>query len=268
MSRSGGLRANPHLGPSNWACSVGPPGDRRLQLAGPKRLTTGCNTTGVEHLSVEVPTIRGLCREDLSFAARLHKDALPHGFFPQLGNTYLRFYYRCFVASPYGVALIAEIGGVPAGVLVGVTDGAAHQRYAIRRGGPLLALLGGFAMLKRPRLVLQFLGGRVPRYLSAVVQACLPSRSDHRSQAQDGVGPIGALAHLAVLDKHRGRGVGSLLVDSFVDQSRRAGTRRLELLTLEGEGGAADFYQRLGWRPVALLEDYGTRFVRLCLDLA
>lgn len=199
----------------------------------------------MERERLEVPTIRRLCWEDLAFAAHLHLAALPHGFFPQLGSSYLRFYYRCFVGSPYGVALIAELGGVPAGVLVGVTDGAAHQRYAIRRGGPLLALLAGFAMLRQPRLVFHFLGGRVPRYLKAVAQACLPLSRDTPSQGEQAAGPIGAVAHLAVLEGHRGRGVGTRLVDSFVDESRRAGTRRLELLTLAGQGGAAAFYQGL-----------------------
>jgi GNAT superfamily N-acetyltransferase len=61
---------------------------------------------------------------------------------------------------------------------------------------------------------------------------------------------------LEVVEKHRGKGIGSWLVSHGVEWLRLAGCDRIVLpvAVTDEERGAGRFYERLGWRPVARLE--------------
>lgn len=216
-----------------------------LLAAGLGRLVGGTRPPAPAAIVVAAPgggRIRPLHRDDLRFCARLHLEALPHGFFAHLGPRFLRAYYATFIESPHAVALVAAVRGHPAGVIVGIIDPPLHKSWVLRHRGPWLALLGATALGARPSLAARFLRTRLSRY----------ARSWRRHRHGEtppaaGNGAPAVLSHIAVLPGARGSGSGARLVRSFEAAASRAGARRAVLTTVTGQDGAGAFYARLGW---------------------
>lgn len=79
---------------------------------------------------------------------------------------------------------------------------------------------------------------------------------------------------LAVAAEAQGRGIGSALLDAFVEGGRAAGLGRLHLEVRDGNR-AADFYRRNGFAPVGRRKEYyrgpgGQRYdaVTMAMELA
>ena len=60
---------------------------------------------------------------------------------------------------------------------------------------------------------------------------------------------VGEIESLAVLPEHRGRGLGSRLMDGLEQELRRQGVTDLVLGLLPGNAPAARLYERRGYRP-------------------
>jgi GNAT superfamily N-acetyltransferase len=194
-------------------------------------------------------TVRSLAAGDLPVAARLHAALLPHGFFPRLGQRYLRAYYRTFLSSPHGIGLVACMGGQPVGVLVGTADNAAHYRWVIQHHGLPLAWLGVAAMLGRPAVAAWFVRTRLRRYARRLLRLPLrpvPTRRD-ASTGELAAGGTAVLTHVMVTREAQGQGVGTALVERFAVAAKAAGASRAMLVTFAGQAGAGTFYKRLGW---------------------
>lgn len=56
------------------------------------------------------------------------------------------------------------------------------------------------------------------------------------------------LWRLAVAEGRQGRGYGRFAVEGFLTEARARGVERVTVLWVEGEGGPADFYRKLGFR--------------------
>lgn len=193
-------------------------------------------------------TARPVTAADIPFAVALHLAALPSGFLVSLGPGALTAYYRGFVGSPHAIALVGELDGTPAGIAIGVTNGRAHQRHAVRRHGWQLASAVTLALLHHPRMAVVFAWSRAGRYARGILRSLLPDTVGSSGTLSAPDDALGALVHLAVSEHARGQGVGSALVNQFVEGARRAGVRRLELVTKDGHVDAQRFYQRLGWQ--------------------
>ena len=63
---------------------------------------------------------------------------------------------------------------------------------------------------------------------------------------------------LVVAAEARGQGLGAALLTATEDDMRRRGARRVRVETssLEGQGGAARFYARVGYERVGKIEDF------------
>lgn len=108
-----------------------------------------------------------------------------------------------------------------------------------------LHALVGFAT--QPRVLLWFLRTRAARYLRAIVGTIGGTEAPGGDGDDDGpLMAVGVLAHLAVLPAARDLGLGSRLTREFVAATGARGSTDLRLVTLV-DGGAADFYHRLGW---------------------
>jgi ribosomal protein S18 acetylase RimI-like enzyme len=211
------------------------------------------------------PRVRPASEQDLAHTARLHEQGLPEGFFARIGWRFLRAYHAAFSRSPEATVLVVEgDDGRPQGVLVGTLDNAAHYRWAMRRQGVRLAVVGLRGLLARPRLAAEFVRTRVGRYGRAVGRQLRPSRRGPSSGSaggqestahdapdadhQEAPPPqVAVLTHVTVAEEARGAGVGRGLVQAFVERARRAGAREVRLIT-EAGGPAARFYQSLGWK--------------------
>lgn len=246
--------------------------------------SAGGPTTTTE--SPEPVAVRRLTRAETEFAAQRHAEALPHGLFPSLGHAFLTRYYASFVDSPYAVALVASFEGRPVGVLAGTVANEAHYRWVLRHRAAALAGSAVAALAVRPRTAIYFLRTRTGHYARAVgrlVMGNLPrvvtdrlprgvanrllgkdASADEQqgSSDRDGPdanarpGPPGVLNHVLVADEARGRGVGSILLDTFVAVASQEGTGELVLVTGAGEDGAGGFYAHRGWSHRADRHDW------------
>lgn len=210
--------------------------------------------------------VRAMAPADLRFVAHLHRSWLAHGLFPALGPRFLRAYLSTYAASPFGLAYMALLDGVPVGYLVGTVDERAHLRHVLRRCGIHLALLGLAALLVRPRLAWHFARTRARRYITAGTRLVRSGTSPATSPGSAGV--VAVLSHVAVSEAARGTGIGGELVRRFVDDARSSGATAARLLTKADDGGASGFYERLGWCAHGVITDRdGITWARFRLDL-
>lgn len=203
--------------------------------------------------------MRALTRQDVDFAARLHAETLPHGFFARLGVPFLRTYYRSFAASPHAVALVAQQRDRPVGVLVGTVRNGEHYRWVLRSFGSSLAWTGAAALVIRPHELAVFLRTRLTRYAKTVLRA----RQQGRVAADTPLDQrrLCVLTHVAVDPAARGLGVGAALVEAFLTAARASDRTEAHLVTLV-DSGASGFYARLGWQAGVERPDYDGRMVR------
>lgn len=198
----------------------------------------------------------------------LHRRRLPHGFFVRLGPRYLRAYYRTFIGNDSAVALVAEKDGGVDGFIVGAVDAEEHRYFVLRQHGWRLAATGLLALATRPTVAMEFGRTRVGRYARAIMRQIrwAPSAPPGENPQSPRTGTA-VLTHVAVDTASARRGTGTLLVSAFTDEARRRGAKRIELVTLAGTDGAADFYRRLGWRESGVSKAVGEPFHRFVLDL-
>lgn len=187
--------------------------------------------------------IRPLERRDVEFCVALHREALGHGFFVELGDRFMRAYYGALLDSPHAVALKVEVGGQAVGLLVGALRARVHRSWMIRHRGALLVVLGSAGLIGHPRAAFRFARTRLRRYARTWRRQRL---DEPEEQLAIGADPA-VLTHVAVVPGARRSGAGRRLVEAFTDQALHAGAHRALLTTLADEG-AGSFYERLGWR--------------------
>ncbi|WP_328971443.1 GNAT family N-acetyltransferase [Streptomyces sp. NBC_00239] len=182
--------------------------------------------------------------EELPFVVAEHRKHFPDGFFARLGPAFLTAYSRTYISSPHAGAYIAESDGEPVGFLVGVIEPVAHRRHVLQVHRRKLLLRAAGALALRPPLALHFLRTRLPRYCRGLLRG--------RPAPQVARGPRGTtavLAHVAVVEHARSRGIGEVLISRFVEDANNAGCARVSLVTVLGDGGAGMYYERRGWVP-------------------
>lgn len=202
------------------------------------------DTAPAPSLAADLLVVRSCSSEDLPFAAALHAQALPHGFFTRLGERFLTAYYESFLASPHALAFVAATTARPVGVLVGTVRGRTHLRWVLRHRGWRLGWLGALALLTRPRQLAFFVRTRLLRYARGVLRN---RRRRVGHAAEPPARHTATLSHVAVAHEARGAGAGAALVAAFASAARRAGCDEAALVTLADGRGAGPFYERLGW---------------------
>jgi GNAT superfamily N-acetyltransferase len=205
--------------------------------------------------STAVVVVRPMRPRDREFTAALQQQALPHGFFARLGTPFLRAYHETFMASPHGIALVAETHDGPAGFVVGTFG--PHSAWVLRNRWMTLVWRGALALLARPAELVFFLRTRTLSYARRLLRRSRSGPPVRRRRTK----PPAVLTHVAVAPAARGNGVGEELVDAFLDAAEAAGAEQVCLVTLAGRDGAGRFYQRLGWDLDGVREDRDGRAI-------
>lgn len=209
--------------------------------------------------------VQPLERCDVEFCVALHREALGHGFFVELGDRFMRVYYGALLESPHAVAIKAEVDGQAVGFLVGAIRARAHRRWMLRHRGALFAVLGVVGLIGHPRAALRFARTRLGRY----ARTWRHHRVEQPEQKSAVTADPAVLTHVAVVPGARRSGAGRRLVEAFTDEARCAGADRALLTTLADEAGAGRFYERLGWRRSAThMSADGRHVEEWVLDLA
>jgi ribosomal protein S18 acetylase RimI-like enzyme len=73
-------------------------------------------------------------------------------------------------------------------------------------------------------------------------------------------GRRGMVYHLAVSPRHRGQGIGNLLMDEIERRLREKGCRKAYLLVKKGNS-AAKFYEKRGWSDMPFVHLYGKNLI-------
>ena len=219
----------------------------------------------------EAVVLRRMGLQDLAFVVDAHRAHFGDGFFARLGPRFLARYYRTFLDGPTAVAVIAEYEGRACGYLTGVLRTRQHRTLLLRYHGPGLAAIGCAAMLRHPRAGLTFVATRLPRYARGLRRSLTPSPPTTGALEQPdsaGVGDTAVLSHVVVSEPRRLRGVGTLLVNYFLDEAAHAGCATAALVTLADPTGAAAFYEARGWtKQDSVTTPDGKRLWRYTLNL-
>lgn len=181
-----------------------------------------------------------LTRPDrLDHIVAVHREAFPGFFMTQLGRRFLREYYRCVVESTRGILLTEYRGDECIGFVAGFIDPPAFYKE-LRRRRAQLGLAAFVGIVTRPwRLRTLF-----ANYDRAGQSARQPS--DARTAE---------LSSLAVMPAAKGQGVGSRLVNAFIEAAGALGADRVTLTTdTRGNDAVNTFYQRLGFTHARTFE--------------
>lgn len=189
---------------------------------------------------------------DVPSVVALHLAHLPHGLFPRLGRGFMARWHRTFLGAPHGVSLVVvDHDDRVLGFLAGATAQRTHVRSVLAEHRRPLALAGIRALAARPGVAVHFLRTRARPYLRRLVGAqrvqAAPASGAATAGASTDPGDVAVVTALVVDPAARGRGVGARLVERFVDLSAAGPASRAELITLDGDEGAREFYEGLGW---------------------
>lgn len=181
--------------------------------------------------------------EDLGEVVRIHSAAFPGFFLTRMGQRFLAGYYKTVLEFPNSVAIVAESKGSRRllGFAVGFTDTRAfYDFFAGRRRRLIPATF--LALLRSPSLIVQILRNR--KRVSAQAEA---------------ISDAAELSSIAVDDA--GRGIGSLLLKSFLSAVASKGIQRVVLITdAENNAKTRGFYERHGF-VIAAHERRGGRLL-------
>jgi len=176
------------------------------------------------------PRLGALAKADVREAARLHKAAFPTFFLSELGEPFLREFYRGFL-EPGAVTLVARSSdNVIIGVVVGHVEPSGFFRRLLVRRWYAFAWAGLGLAVRRPSVI--------PRLFRAI---------SYRGDA-----PLGAdgalLSSICVAPQAQGTGLGRVLISGWTRGVVAAGVRSAYLTTdAQDNHDVNAFYESSGW---------------------
>jgi ribosomal protein S18 acetylase RimI-like enzyme len=178
-------------------------------------------------------TVRTGTGADAAAAARLHAGQISEGFLASLGPGFLTRLYRRVARSPGSFLIVADEDGDQIGFLAGTLDvGKLYKRFLVRDGA--VAAIAS-----------------APRLLRAWRRALETLRHGGHQTARGGSAELLAIA---VDPRWRSRGVGALLVESFLGEVRLGGARAAHVVVGASNGPAIALYQRSGFEAAETFE--------------
>jgi len=177
---------------------------------------------------------------------RCHQAAFPDQFLTRLGSEFLAAHYRFYLESPRGITLVATgAGGQVLGFVSG-GDPALRGRF-IRTRVPWFA-----GMLLYRGLRDSFVRRRLLVHLRHGLRA-LAGRLGGTSASPDETGEsegVSVLLSIAVDPSAAGRGIGRMLMEAFLRESRRLGYPAMVLSAHPDNEAAIRLYLACGWEVV------------------
>jgi len=162
--------------------------------------------------------------EDAAAAAALHAGQISEGFLSILGPSFLRRLYRRIVRTPDSFLLIVQDGSETVGFLAGSADVSGLYRSFVLRDGVAAAFTSV---------------GRLLRSWRRVMETLRHGASDVADGAE--------LLAVAVDPAVRGRGVGILLVNGFLQEIGRRRQDAAHVVVAADNDAAIALYGRAGF---------------------
>lgn len=173
---------------------------------------------------------------DIPRLAAIHREAFSGFFLAQLGEGFLREFYRGFLADPSAIAVVARRagsgGGQPIGIAVGTVEPAGFYGRLLRRRWHGFARAAAGTAVRRP--------ATIPRLLRAVA---------YRGDAPERLPDAALFASMCVDPAAGGGGIGARLSQAWSLRAQALGARRAYLTTDRDDNEAVNrHHQRHGWR--------------------
>ena len=172
--------------------------------------------------------------EDADRASELHAEQIADGFLSLLGPPFLRRLYRRIVLSPGSFLFVADDGNRTVGFIAGSTEVTGLYKSFLWHDGIPAAIAAGWHLLRGWRRVLETLR--------------------HGSSGGSGVGRGAELLAVAVDPTETGRGVGRLLVSSFLGEVTSTGGDAAHVVVGADNVVAVALYERAGFHQVEHFE--------------
>ncbi|MGD0221084.1 MAG: GNAT family N-acetyltransferase [Terriglobia bacterium] len=174
---------------------------------------------------------RPMTLDDLDRVVVLHLSTFPGFFLSFMGSRFLREFYRATLEDPGSLALVAQDDRQDLlGFVVGHIEPQGSYRRLLFRRGWAFGMVSVLPVIRRPKIL--------PRLLRAVW---------YRGNPPEEIGGA-LLASLAVTPHKQGRGLGKLLVSSFVSECQSRGAAYVYLTTDRDDNPSVNsFYRKLGW---------------------
>lgn len=188
-------------------------------------------------------SLRTLRPEDVRACAALHRRAFPSFFLSELGEPFLREFYRGFVGGEDAVSVVAaDPSGRIIGVVVGTTEPRGFFKRLLARRWWAFALASASFAVRKPR--------HIPRLLRAVL---------YRGEIP--VAVDGALLSSICVDPNAAPGTGRALLEAFTARGHINAIDAAFLTTDARDNDRVNrFYQLSGW---GLAGSYSTAEGRL-----
>lgn len=195
--------------------------------------------------------IRVMATGDVLRVAQLHRAAMGHSLWAELGEPFLAELYRSLLGDPEFIGFVYQEEGVVRGFIAGTGDGPGLLRRLLRRRGSRLALAALPGALARPGVAWQ------------LAQTLLYFRRS---------APPGATIRAESLfcsfePELRGRRVSGLINKILFDDLAARGHRQLKVTTEADNEGAVRQLTTWGFEQLGEFTFYGKRMLIWCLDL-
>jgi ribosomal protein S18 acetylase RimI-like enzyme len=178
-------------------------------------------------------TLRFANLEDVDAVALLHASRISEGFLVTLGPAFLRRLYRRVVLSHGAFLLVADDTRTVCGFIAVAGSTRALYREFLLRDGLNAAVTAAAGIL------------RAPRSASDTLRYGLRARND------PGDGPGGSTAEIlatCVAAGSAGRGIGTALVRTAIEELERRGITSARVVTAVGNEASVRAYERGGFR--------------------
>jgi ribosomal protein S18 acetylase RimI-like enzyme len=175
-------------------------------------------------------TIRPVMESEVEAVVEIHITTFPGFFLSFLGRDFLALLYRSIQAAPEGVVLVATGEEGIQGFAAGVTSQKSFYQRLVRTQWWRFAMSALSAAIRRPSVI--------PRLLRAL----------RRSSEAERSAAAAALMSIGVRPDSEGKGIGSLLIESFCREMAARGVTDVCLTTDRDDNARANrFYERHGF---------------------
>jgi len=175
--------------------------------------------------------IREANREDIRDIVEIHLESFQGFFLSFLGPRFLSLYYLSICSTPEGIGFVyLNSAGKPVGFVAGSSNPRGFYSRLLKRDWLRFSFASLGAILKKPWVIRR------------LFRALLHPSGNPIGDEVAGLFSIGTLPEL------QGTGIGKKLVQSFLDEARRRGCKKVFLTTDRDRNDIVNtFYQRLGF---------------------
>ncbi len=200
--------------------------------------------------------------EHLAEMAACHIAAFPGEFLSELGDGFLKAFYRYYMNAQGGICLVAlddetvQIVGLVAGGDPGIKSRFMRANIPLFLGTIVCKAVTNSYVRKRLGEHVGDLARKILRKLHL-----MRASEEYPPPPEDSAGTWSNLLSVCSHPEARGRGLGRMLMESFRTVSAMRGYKTMRLSVHNDNDAAIAIYEKCGWQPILTIPS-GTYFKR------